>query len=204
MRLISWNCQGLGNRWTGKSLRKIVREQVPTVYFLMETRLDKDGFENLEALESCQLQDLGFKGYPFTWNNKRRGEANTKIRLDRGVANEAWLRKFPFSRITHLSAHASDHLPLLLRVQSFNHQRQRREKSFKFEESWLLKADCEATVKEAWGRDTIAAHGLESIKQKIQRCGPELLSWGTAWTDPDVKAIKETQKRLDQLNEEEI
>ena len=26
-----------------------------------------------EALESCHLQDLGFKGYPFTWNNKRPG-----------------------------------------------------------------------------------------------------------------------------------
>ena len=67
-----------------------------------------------EALESCHLQDLGFKGYPCTWNNKRPGAANTKIRLDRGVANEAWLRKFPLSRITHLSTHASDHLPLLL------------------------------------------------------------------------------------------
>ena len=76
-----------------------------------------------EALESCQLQDLGFKGYSFTWNNKRLGEANTKIRLDKGVANEAWLRKFPLNRVTHLSAHASDHLPLLLQVQSFNHQR---------------------------------------------------------------------------------
>ena len=35
-------------------------------------------------------------------------------------------------------------------------------------------------------------------------CGAELLSWGSAWTDPDVEAIKEIQKRLDQLNEEEI
>ena len=47
MRLISWNCQGLGNPWTSRSLRKIVREQAPTVCFLMETRLEKDGFENL-------------------------------------------------------------------------------------------------------------------------------------------------------------
>ena len=30
------------------------------------------------------------------------------------------------------------------------------------------------------------------------------MSWGLAWTDLDVKAIKKTQKRLDQLNEEEI
>ena len=30
------------------------------------------------------------------------------------------------------------------------------------------------------------------------------MSWGMAWTDPDVEAIKETKKRLDRLNEEEI
>ena len=30
------------------------------------------------------------------------------------------------------------------------------------------------------------------------------MSWGSAWTDPNVEAIKEIQKRLDQLNEEEI
>ena len=31
----------------GQRLHKIVREQTPTVYFLMETRLDKEGFEKL-------------------------------------------------------------------------------------------------------------------------------------------------------------
>ena len=194
MSLLSWNCQGHGNPWTSQSLRKIVREQVPTVCFLMETRLDKEGFDNLygnllfqnkiivkhsdsggglaflwknevslevinftvnhvlakvtkedgfvwhltgfyewpeaqqkenswrllkylqsfvvrpwvvigdfnaylhasekksvrqpqfsqieafrDALNFCHLQDLGYKGYPYTWSNKRPGEANTKI-----------------------------------------------------------------------------------------------------------------------------
>ena len=209
IRLLNWNCPGLRNPWIGRSLRKIVREQVPTVCFLMETRLDKEGFEKLyssllfqnkiivkqldsggglallwknnvnlevinftvnhvlakvteedgfvwyltcfygwlkaqqkekswrllkhlqtfvvgpwlvigdfnvylhasekksrrlpqnsqieafrEALESCHLQDLAFKGYLYTWSNKRPGEANTKIRLDRGVANKEWIEKF--------------------------------------------------------------------------------------------------------------
>ena len=35
-----------------------------------------------EALELCQLEDLGYRGYPFTWSNKRPGEASTKIHLD--------------------------------------------------------------------------------------------------------------------------
>ena len=46
MRLLCWNCQGLGNLWTGRNLRKLVREQAPNVCFLMETRLDKEGFDN--------------------------------------------------------------------------------------------------------------------------------------------------------------
>ena len=45
MRLLSWNCQGLGNPWTVCGLHKLVRDQAPTVCFLMETRLDKKGFE---------------------------------------------------------------------------------------------------------------------------------------------------------------
>ena len=47
MRLLSWNCQGLENPWTGRSLCKIMRTQVPMVCFLMETRLDMDRFEKL-------------------------------------------------------------------------------------------------------------------------------------------------------------
>ena len=47
MRLLSWNYQGLGNPWTGRDLRRIVREQTPMVCFLMETWLDKEGFLRL-------------------------------------------------------------------------------------------------------------------------------------------------------------
>ena len=45
MRLLSWNCQGFGNFWTVQSLHKLVREQALDVCFLMETRLDRSGFE---------------------------------------------------------------------------------------------------------------------------------------------------------------
>ena len=44
-----------------------------------------------QVLEDCSLQDLGFTGLPFTWDNRQAGNMNVKARLDRGLANEAFL-----------------------------------------------------------------------------------------------------------------
>ena len=38
--------KGLGNSWIIRSIHKLVRDQAPTMCFLMETRLDKESFDN--------------------------------------------------------------------------------------------------------------------------------------------------------------
>ena len=72
-----------------------------------------------EALESCQLEYLSYKGYPFTWTNKRPGDANTKLRLDRAVATKGWIENFQVSNVVHLLSHASDQIPIAIQVQKF-------------------------------------------------------------------------------------
>ena len=67
-----------------------------------------------DALDYCGFKDLGFNGYPFTWCNRRPGDHNVWIRLDRGVATVDWLLQFPTSRIHHLECFHSDHRPILL------------------------------------------------------------------------------------------
>ena len=99
-----------------------------------------------EALELCQLADLGFIGYPYTWNNRRLGAANTRERLDRAVANEAWKLKFPEATVMHIISHASDHLPLILQNHVAPRRQARKESGFKFEEAWLLWDDCTKVV----------------------------------------------------------
>ena len=51
-----------------------------------------DAFRNV--LDSCSLEDLGYRGYTYTWSNKRPGDANTKLRLDRAVATMEWRVNF--------------------------------------------------------------------------------------------------------------
>ncbi|XP_050207382.1 uncharacterized protein LOC126656806 [Mercurialis annua] len=63
---------------------------------------------------SSQLQDLGFSGHPFTWNNRRRGNDNIQMRLDRVLASVEWLDRYSSGVVHHLSELGSDHRPLLL------------------------------------------------------------------------------------------
>ena len=46
------------------------------------------------ALEENGLADLGYHGFPFTWTNRRPGHVNTRLRLDRVVANIKWKSRF--------------------------------------------------------------------------------------------------------------
>ncbi|XP_058725646.1 uncharacterized protein LOC131596933 [Vicia villosa] len=50
-----------------------------------------------QTLETCNLLDLGFSGYKFTWTNGRRGTKNIQCRLDRALANNSFLELFPLS-----------------------------------------------------------------------------------------------------------
>lgn len=61
--------------------------------------------------------DLGFTGYPYTWNNKRKGTGNIQQRLD-----------------SHFTAIASDYCPITLDcIPSVTNLA----KPFKFEAMWL-------------------------------------------------------------------
>ena len=69
-----------------------------------------------QALEVCELHDLGFRGPKFTWSNCQDGYELIKERLDRGSANLEWRVLFPDAEVVAEVATHSDHAALILRL----------------------------------------------------------------------------------------
>lgn len=79
------------------------------------------------VLSDCHHTDIGFVGLPYTYDNRREGDANVKVCLDRATADTAWRAMFDESTLCHIVSPKSDHCPILLQVSKEDHcLRQRR------------------------------------------------------------------------------
>ncbi|KAK9748444.1 hypothetical protein RND81_02G057900 [Saponaria officinalis] len=68
------------------------------------------------CLSHCDLDDLHSSGCEFTWSNKQEGASRVWCKLDRALANSAWLLSYPSTSVQFLSPGVSDHSPLLLNL----------------------------------------------------------------------------------------
>jgi hypothetical protein len=78
------------------------------------TRNRRQMWDFQQALEECELTDLGFLGLKFTWSNCREDIRFIKERLDRGLANQEWRDLFPEVVVVVELALGSDHLLVLV------------------------------------------------------------------------------------------
>jgi hypothetical protein len=69
-----------------------------------------------DALELCELVNLGFSGIPRTYDNKRVGAANVKVRMDLDIASNTWRYLYPYNSWQHIVTPCSDHVALLIRA----------------------------------------------------------------------------------------
>lgn len=129
-----------------------------------------------DALDFCGIKDLGFNGFPFTWSNRRPGDQNVWICLDRGVATIDWILRFPTSRIHHLDAFHSDHKLILLCSDSELKRFYRKGRPFRFKAMWLKDNSYEGVVKDQWGDDLVVG-STWSFMKKIYACQDNLREW---------------------------
>jgi hypothetical protein len=130
-----------------------------------------------DVVNRCGLVDLGFRGIPFTWENRRDGEALIQKRLDRALANAAWLDCFNLCSVSHVVCSYSDHVPLLLHMDTSTRHCQPKRRPRKFEEKWSLHPECEAIIQDVWSREEAIGSPMFILCEKIKHCREALYRW---------------------------
>ncbi|CAM8991132.1 unnamed protein product [Rhodiola kirilowii] len=147
-----------------------------------------------ETLLDCGLSDLGYKGTPFTFSNRRSGAGEMKARLDRMLANNAWRRLFPDAQVSHISATSSDHAIILLH--SMVKARKSMNNCFRFEPMWIRNEELGDIVAAAWSNrgemDTTLAN-------KLHRCSKILSRWNSESFGKVGKRIRELEGELESV-----
>ena len=144
-----------------------------------------------DALDECDLMDLGFVGDKFTWKGKRAGGLVLE-RLDRATATNGWFARFPGTKVRHLNTHSSDHKAIAVKFDGITPC---PNKPFKFEQMWLKDSGCSETVVSAWGSNS-GAVTMPIVAGKIKKCGEKLTVWSKNSFGCIKKQIEKTGKLL--------
>lgn len=143
-----------------------------------------------DALEECDLHDLGFVGDAFTWrNNHHDVQMYIKERLDRAVANGLWRSRFPLVRVINGDPRQSDHMPVILETGGRGREEWVRPMEIlkKFEARWLEEEDCGMKVEEAW--TAALEDGCERLVEIERKVLTDLWAW-------DKMVLGDLEKRI--------
>ncbi|KAE8808833.1 hypothetical protein D1007_14579 [Hordeum vulgare] len=116
-----------------------------------------------DVVADCALQELGWQGVPFTWDNKQHGTRNVKARLDRALVNQDFLQLFEFSKVQHISSVESDHYFVFVQLKdTLPSGWSRAERQFIYENVWESHPDYDDMVRRIW-RTGSGQHGLRGL-----------------------------------------
>lgn len=108
--------------------------------------------------------DLGFCGKSYTWTNGKHGLALIKERLDRAVADERWVIKFPKATEEHLTMELSDHCPIMV---STGGRIPFVRRPFRFVKAWASDKSSFKVVENAWKR-LENWNGMALVEKKLK------------------------------------
>jgi hypothetical protein len=124
-----------------------------------------------QAIQEAGLIDIHMEGYPYTWFKSLGTPRAVEEKLDRALANEAWMQLFPHVRLENLAAPSSDHFPILLeRTPVVRPTRIKR--TFKFENAWRIEEGVNEVVKDSW-----QSNSGSDVIHKLSACAEDLSQW---------------------------
>ncbi|CAM8931867.1 unnamed protein product [Rhodiola kirilowii] len=147
-----------------------------------------------QVLDDCNLSELEFKGYKYTYTNKRKGGDEIRCRLDRVLVNESWRSLFSYAYVSHLVSHHSDHSPIQLclmppRRSSFS--------LFRYEIMWSRDPRFKDLVSSQWHQMASMSNfmdKLEGLKQPIRK-------WNRTMFGDVNKHLNDLRGRLSEIRQ---
>ncbi|XP_026459090.1 uncharacterized protein LOC113359715 [Papaver somniferum] len=125
-----------------------------------------------QVIDRSYLNDLGYIGSQFTWSNRQSGIDNVRSRLDRALVISQWLHHYNHSKLFHLDAIGSDHLPILLVTNTTSHQGKR---PFRYFKCWFKDPTCQQVIRDAYKLNIRGSHayrmtnGIRNVKFELKK-----------------------------------
>ncbi|XP_062074858.1 uncharacterized protein LOC133778853 [Humulus lupulus] len=101
----------------------------------------------IDCVANCKLEDVKYSGNFYNWCNKQHGEDRIYSKIDRVLANQAWLSLFPEAEAVFVNEGLFDHTPAVFTVYA-NVPCGR--KPFKYFNMWSTHPDYCKKVEEIW------------------------------------------------------
>ncbi|XP_048498078.1 uncharacterized protein LOC125496616 [Beta vulgaris subsp. vulgaris] len=123
-----------------------------------------------ECLMFCGLQGIKSTGNFFTWNNKQEGGSRVFSKLDRVIANQAWIDGYPSAEVSFQNEGEFDHTPALLIVYPIDITGR---KPFKYFTMWRTSPQFMDIIIRVWN-GTIQGTKMYQVMRKLRSTKAEL------------------------------
>ncbi|KAL0848127.1 hypothetical protein Bca101_021374 [Brassica carinata] len=151
---------------------------------------NEESSEFRQMIKNCGLWEIQHKGFKLSWHGIRNNEL-VQCRLDRSIANQAWLNLFPQASARYLSKGCSDHSPVMSFLDGVEW---RRRATFRYDQRWIKREGFTDTVKYSWSG---GANGQFGLMQKISNCRQAISIWKKSAKPNSAIRIQELHHRID-------
>jgi hypothetical protein len=120
--------------------------------------------EFVDCIQDLEVDDIAFSSCLHTWTNKQSGDDFVCKKLDRVMANCAWIQLYGNSSVEFLERGVSDHSPALVSMAAYVSY---GPKPFKFFNFWAEHKNFLDWVKEGWQVD-VEGYSMYRLYAKLK------------------------------------
>ncbi|KAI0524450.1 hypothetical protein KFK09_003820 [Dendrobium nobile] len=150
---------------------------------------------------NSDFYDIGVVGPRYTWCNNKEGNSRIWERLDRCILNSLAMQKLPLVVNRHLARMASDHCPIVLKMDD---RIRFKSRTIKFEDTWKSYPAAKNIVFHSWKKQD-EGNEYEVLRKKLNRTLKSLFFWSRNKCK-DLNVLKDNLKKeiLDFQNKEAL